>query len=190
MSGNTPSSELGSMNTLPSETEPLLHNRASDPEDKTGSRDDESVSMAETSTKNDFDSDFDSDDDEAEIKKKREQRLKETGGWLGYLRDFGLFLPYLIPRNDIKVQLCIVVSLLALAGQRVLNILVAHQLGLIADKILDRTPPYKELAVWFVLSAMNDNSGLGMIEQIATVPVKQFSERQVTNAAFSHVLSL
>ncbi|CAO2652312.1 Nn.00g005950.m01.CDS01 [Neocucurbitaria sp. VM-36] len=172
------------------EAEPLLHNRVADTEYGNLSRDDESLSFAQTTSKADFDSGSDSDDDEAEIKRKREERLKETGGWVGYLKDFKIFLPYLIPRNNAKVQLSIVVSLLAIGGQRVLNILVPLQLSVIADKLLDRNLPYKEVGIWFLLSALDSYSGLRMIENLATISIKQFSERQITNAAFSHVLSL
>ncbi|KAM0323656.1 hypothetical protein ACHAQA_008591 [Verticillium albo-atrum] len=143
------------------------------------------------------DSDSDSDscsgsesEGEHEIKKKRAERLREVGGWRGYLKDFSLFLPYLIPRNEPKVQLCILISILSLACQRVLNIAIPHQLGIIANKLLDREPPYRDLVIWLVLSILNEKSGLGLIEELVKVPIRQFSERRITDAAFCHVMNL
>ncbi|KAG7114604.1 Heavy metal tolerance protein like [Verticillium longisporum] len=152
-------------------------------------------------TENDFkyNPDHDSDSDscsgsesesEHEIKKKRAERLRQVGGWRGYLKDFTIFAPYLIPRNEPRVQICILVSLVTLAGQRVLNVAIPHQLGVIADKLLDREPPYRELLIWLMLSILNEKSGLGLIQELVKVPIKQFSERRVTDAAFSHVMNL
>jgi ABC-type transport system involved in Fe-S cluster assembly fused permease/ATPase subunit len=175
----------------PNETEPLIRKPPTKTTYGAHWEDVESTPSCASPTKDSFNSDSDSeDDDEAEIKKKRKQRLKETGGWLNYLKDFRIFLPYLVPRHDLKVQLCILICLLCLAGRRVLNIMVPHQLGVIADKLLDREPPYRDLCVWLGLTILNDDSGLGMVEELAVIPIKQFSERQVTNAAFKHVLGL
>ncbi|KXJ87862.1 hypothetical protein Micbo1qcDRAFT_167018, partial [Microdochium bolleyi] len=59
-------------------------------------------------TYNSDDEEFFDDSDEEdtiEIKKQRAKRLKEKGGWWGYLGDFATFLPFLIPRrDDRKVQ--------------------------------------------------------------------------------------
>ncbi|KAJ4290829.1 hypothetical protein N0V90_010024 [Kalmusia sp. IMI 367209] len=178
------------METTSPELEPLLQHQNRNDEHRYRGRDEESFSFADSSTNNDFDSDSDSDDEDNELKEKRAQRLKETGGWSGYLKDFSIFLPYLVPRKDLKVQLCIVGCILCLAGQRVLNILIPHQLGIVADKLLDHTPPYKELVIWLVFTVINDRCGLGLILELALIPVKQFGERSVTNAAFSHVLDL
>lgn len=173
------------------ETEPLLRGHDFIPTQSPHPIYEESSSSDELFTKDGFDSDIDSDEDEdEELKAKRKQRLEETGGWLGYLNDFRLFLPYLIPRNDVKVQICIAVCVLCLVSRRFLNIMVPYQLGVIADKILDQTPPYKDLCILLVFSVLNSDSGLVMIQDIATIPIEQFSQRNVTNAAFKHVLGL
>lgn len=139
----------------------------------------------------DLDSDDDDDfDDELLAAEHHGQRLKEAGGWFSYLKSFSLFLPYMWPRDDVKVQLCIAVCLLSITIRRALNIIIPLQFGRITTKLLEGTPPYRELAICFVLSLLNENSGFGMIQSLAKIPIRQFSERQVTNAAFSHVMSL
>ncbi|KAL5114904.1 hypothetical protein ACEQ8H_007222 [Pleosporales sp. CAS-2024a] len=176
------------------EMEPLLnndeHHRPSVDDQASSTR---AFSDGSTHTKDDYgdeNSSEDDDDDEAEMKQKRKQRLKETGGWLGYLKDFHVFLPHLVPRNDMTVQLCLVVLVLCLAGRRVLNVLVPHQLGIIADNFLNHRPPYRDLFLWLGLSIINDSSGLGLVQDLALIPIRQFSARQITNAAFGHVLGL
>ncbi|KAF0322172.1 ABC transporter [Colletotrichum asianum] len=139
------------------------------------------------------DSDSDSDDDEddsASIKRRRAKRLKETGGWLGYIQDFAIFLPYLIPKKDRKVQLSIFLCLLSIAGRRVLNVLIPSQLGRVTDEILNNQAPYGTLAIWLGLVILKDDAGLGLLDALAKIPIKQFSYRQVTNAAFGHVMGL
>lgn len=134
--------------------------------------------------------DDEDDEEDAEMKRLRAKRLKETGGWWGYLKDFAIFIPYLIPRRNLKVQFAICVSLLSLAATRVLNILMPRQLGIVTDQILQRGAPYQALAVWLVLRLLNSPSGVGIVMELSKIPIQQFSYRQISNAAFSHVMGL
>lgn len=59
--------------------------------------------------------DEDSDDDrdkDKDVREARTERLRETGGWLGYLKDFTIFIPYVIPKRDVKVQICLLICTL------------------------------------------------------------------------------
>lgn len=124
------------------------------------------------------------------MKQFRAKKLQEAGSWWTYLKDFTILLPYLTPRNDRKVQLCLFINLLCLAAQRALNILVPIQLANVTNEILSHESPYKSLALWLLLTLLNSESGVGLIDQLTKIPIKQFSYRQVTNAAFNHVMSL
>ncbi|KAF9871011.1 ABC transporter [Colletotrichum karsti] len=152
--------------------------------------DDTETEVASKDSDDDSDDSDDDGDDTASIKRRRAKRLKEAGGWLGYLRDFKVFLPYLVPKKDRKVQLSIFVCFLCIAGKRALNILIPAQLGKVTDELLNKQAPYGTLAVWLVLSLIDDDAGLGLILSLAKIPIKQFSYRQVTNAAFGHVMGL
>jgi ABC-type transport system involved in Fe-S cluster assembly fused permease/ATPase subunit len=136
----------------------------------------------------DSDSDSDSDDENQDIKDARAQRLRETGGWYGYLKDFSIFLPYIIPRRDIKVQFCLVVCILALALERVLTIAIPYALGVIADKVTHGSIPMRELLIFLALDILNSGSGVPFIQDLAKIPIKQFSYRELTNHAFNHVM--
>ena len=149
--------------------------------------DDESVS--DTDAYSDSGSDSDSEGG-ARIKRLRAKRLEETGSWWIYLEDFSIFLPHLIPRKDFKVQTCYIVCLLCLAGDRALNVLGPLQLGAVADELLLGRMPYTSLAIWLLLTLLNDDAGLGFIKELAKIPIKQFSYRQLSNAAFGHVMEL
>ncbi|KAM0187310.1 hypothetical protein ACHAPI_011223 [Fusarium lateritium] len=132
----------------------------------------------------------DLEDDVADIKRERAKRLKEKGGWWGYLSDFSIFLPFLIPKKDRKVQLCIFVCLLCIVATRAFNVLLPRQLGIVADQLLAKQNPFKALVVWLLLSLVSHDVVIGAIEGLAKIPIKQFSYRSLTNAAFNHVLSL
>ncbi|RGP73155.1 hypothetical protein FLONG3_6471 [Fusarium longipes] len=143
----------------------------------------------------DYDSDAfsqgsEEDDDVIYIKRERAKRLNEKGGWWGYLSDFSIFIPFLVPKKDRKVQLCILVCLICIVITRAFNVLVPRQLGIVADQLLARQNPFKALFVWLAMSIMSHDILLGLIEGLAKVPIKQFSYRSLTNAAFNHVLSL
>jgi ABC-type transport system involved in Fe-S cluster assembly fused permease/ATPase subunit len=140
------------------------------------------------------DSESDSDKNQntraARVKRLRKERLHSLGGWWNYLKDFGIFLPYLVPRNNPKVQLCIATSVICIACHRVLNILVPQQLADVTDSIFAHKTPYASLGKWALLQVIGGGAGLGLIEALVKIPIRQFSYRQITNAAFSHVMNL
>lgn len=142
------------------------------------------------------DSDSDEEDEDADdedvalIKQRRAELLKERGGWLGYLRDFKIFTPYVVPRNDRRVQLCYFACVLCLIAGRALNVLIPAQLGKVADDLTGGEPPYRALAVWLLLSLAAHQPGLQLVETLVKIPIENFSYRGLTNAAFGHVMDL
>jgi ABC-type transport system involved in Fe-S cluster assembly fused permease/ATPase subunit len=140
------------------------------------------------------DSDSDSDKNQntrsARVKRLRRERLYLLGGWWNYLKDFGIFLPYLVPRNNRKIKLCIATSVVCIACHRVLNILIPQQLSDVTDSIFANKKPYSSLGKWALLQLVSSGAGLGLMEALVTIPIRQFSYRQITNAAFSHVMNL
>jgi ABC-type multidrug transport system fused ATPase/permease subunit len=138
---------------------------------------------------NDSGDDSDEDDDEKDPK-SRATKLRKSGSWMAYIKDFKVFLPHLIPKNDYLVQGCLLLCLLVLAGGRVLNILAPRQLGIVTDKLYEGQLPYADMALYFFMDLIHGDSGLNMLESLAKIPVEQFSYRQLTNAAFSHVMGL
>ncbi|KAJ4357134.1 uncharacterized protein N0V89_001709 [Didymosphaeria variabile] len=135
------------------------------------------------------DSDDESDGDNQEVKDARNERLRETGGWLGYLKDFTIFLPYVIPRGDIKVLSCLIVCIITLLLERILQVAIPHTLGLVADGVASGAAPIRELLIYFALDIIHGESGIGFLQDLSKIPIKQFSYKKLTNAAFNHVMA-
>jgi ABC-type transport system involved in Fe-S cluster assembly fused permease/ATPase subunit len=135
----------------------------------------------------DYDSDSDSDDDQ-DVKDARASRLSETSGWLGYLGDFTIFTPFVFPRKNIKVQLCLCICILAFILHRVVQAALPYTLGVIADKVTSGVIPTRELLILLVLDFANHESGLVLIQNLSKIPIKQYSYTKLTNAAFNHVM--
>lgn len=132
----------------------------------------------------------DASDDRSEATCYRAKGLKETEGWLGYLNSFSIFIPYLIPWRDRKIQACIATRGLCLVGKRVFNVLIPRQFGVVVDALSTTEMPYFSLAIYFLLTWLHGDCGLGLIQARVEVPIKQFSYCQVSNTAFSHVMRL
>ncbi|RAL17535.1 ABC transporter ATP-binding protein [Aspergillus homomorphus CBS 101889] len=150
----------------------------------------QSADGSESALHEEDDCDSDSSDDESEDEGAHTSNIRKTDGWMAYIQDFKVFLPFLISRRDYKVQACLLVCILCLVADRVLNIVVPRQLGVIADKLFARELPYADLGIYLALNLLHNQSGLEMIVSLAKIPLKQFSYRQLTNAAFNHVLNL
>ena len=133
----------------------------------------------------------DLDEDDKYIKDRRKERLEKSGSWWTYLKAFSIFIPFLIPsKKDSHVQICIVLTILCILGSRALNLLIPRQLGIIGNKLASGGLPFTDLGIWLILSILNGSAGLGLIQNFARVPIEQFSYRQITNAAFTHVMQL
>lgn len=136
----------------------------------------------------DDDSDSGSDDDQ-DVKDARAARLNETRGWLGYLRDFAIFAPFVFPRRNLKIQLCLFVCIVAFVLQRMVQAALPYTLGVIADKVTSGVVPTRELLILLLLDVANHESGLVLIQNLSKIPIKQFSYNTLTNAAFNHVMA-
>ncbi|KAM0717175.1 hypothetical protein Q7P37_007027 [Cladosporium fusiforme] len=185
---NDPSSE--------EDAQPLLHDQEHASVDYGGTTDsarakDRSLSGKLDDEESDEDDDDDEDDDEdvALIKQRRAEMLKQHG-WFGYLKDFKIFTPYIVPRHDRKVQLCYLACVACLIAGRALNVMLPAQLGKVADNLSNREPPYRELAIWLLLSFARYQPGLDLIQALVKIPIENFSYAGLTNAAFNHVMSL
>ncbi|KAJ5088067.1 hypothetical protein N7456_011683 [Penicillium angulare] len=135
-------------------------------------------------------SESESDDEYGRSARSKKKQQKTGNMWASYRDGIKLMMPYVVPRHDRKVQACVVVCLGCLVANRFLNILVPRQLGIVADKLFAGQLPYKDLVIYWALYILHDDAGLGLIQSLAKIPIQQFSYRQITKAAFSHVMGL
>ncbi|KAF1998233.1 hypothetical protein P154DRAFT_604151 [Amniculicola lignicola CBS 123094] len=122
---------------------------------------------------------------------KAENNKQREPGWLGYFIGFGILFPYIWPVNSKKHQFILSVSLLLMIAQRIINILVPYQLGILMESIGVGKIPYKQILLYILFRGLQGQQGvLGSSRAILWIPVSQSLFRRLTCAAFSHVLSL
>ena len=66
---------------------------------------------------------------------------------------------------------------------------IPYVLGVIADKVTHGSIPIRELLFFLALDHLNSESGLIFVQELSKIPIKQFSYKQLTKAAFNHVMS-
>jgi len=120
------------------------------------------------------------------------KRLEEEGGWLGYLKGFLVFLPYLWPKDDWRVMGCLAIRGLELVSGRFFNLLGPRQLGIITDKLSSGQGgmPWKDIALWGFYHWANSYSGFGWLDNFASMYIQKSAFRRITKLAYSHVMNL
>jgi ABC-type bacteriocin/lantibiotic exporter with double-glycine peptidase domain len=75
--------------------------------------------------------------------------------------------------------------------QRILNIMVPQQLGVLVDALGVGTVPYSAIALYCLYRGLQGQQGvIGSIRAILWIPLSQLLYRQLTCDAFEHVLML
>jgi ABC-type transport system involved in Fe-S cluster assembly fused permease/ATPase subunit len=131
-------------------------------------------------------------DPDKELKESQRKRLESHGGWLGYIKEFKIFIPYLIPFKNRKVQACVVIIIINILLDRFVNVMVPRQMGIITDKLAkDYTSfPWQAVLVWVVLRWANSFASFGLISDIAHTYLHNWSSSQIKQLAFRHVMAL
>ncbi|ORY14659.1 putative transport protein [Clohesyomyces aquaticus] len=112
-------------------------------------------------------------------------------GWLDYFVGFRILFPYIWPSGSWRQQLILILSLCLMIGQRIINILVPYQLGVLIESVGLGKMAYKEILVYILYRGLQGQQGvLGSFRAIVWIPVSQSLFRRLTCAAFEHVLSL
>ena len=115
--------------------------------------------------------------------------------WWEYLSGYSLFFPYLWPSKSRRLQIVVVFCFLLLILQRVVNILVPHQIGAITT-ILSREGddfrvPWFEICLYVFYRWLQGSQGLiGSLRSSLWIPVSQYSYMELSTAAFEHVHGL
>lgn len=141
----------------------------------------------------DSDSDSDADSDEGEeALRLQQERLDSSGGWLQYLKAFKIFIPYVVPTKNFKLQAYLVFILINILLQRALNILGPRQLGLIIDNLWYHGHiPWKDILLWFFYTtAASPSCGVGAINEMLENRLAAWSRQELTYASLDHVMGL
>ncbi|KAK4445404.1 putative abc heavy metal transporter [Podospora aff. communis PSN243] len=111
-------------------------------------------------------------------------------GWLAYLAGFRLLFPYLWPKDSALYQLIVALCIVLLACQRLVNIMVPLQLGVLVNSLGYGHIPYRDIALYVILRALQGAGVLGAARDVLWIPVEQSLFRRLSCTAFEHVLGL
>jgi ABC-type transport system involved in Fe-S cluster assembly fused permease/ATPase subunit len=184
--------EARSEDATDEEQQPLLSPAAAAPEEDANGNPDGLPNANGTANKSydTIESDDDPPDRDADIKKEQQRRLEEEGGWIGYLKGFYIFLPYLWP-DDWKGKGCLGVMLLNIIQGRVFNILVPRQIGIVTNKLIEGGPvPWREALVWFLMDWVNGWGGFRILATFASQHIENIGYRKILGKSFGHVMDL
>jgi hypothetical protein len=184
--------------TTDEESRPLLGEQANGSAKAARSGPDYGTTASDDSAADESGEDSDGEDgpkdDNKEIKEKQRKRLEEEGGWWGYLKGFGIFVPYLWPSKDLKIQGCLLVMAIGLVAQRVLTVLTPRQVGILTDRITadagTGSLPWKEFLVWVLLRWLSSGAGYSVFTDIAKTQIQLWSRKRISELAFNHVMGL
>ncbi|OJJ45954.1 hypothetical protein ASPZODRAFT_143816 [Penicilliopsis zonata CBS 506.65] len=111
--------------------------------------------------------------------------------WVDYVINFVKVFRLIWPSESPALQLRAVVCLLLLAVQRVVNVLVPLQLGVIVRSLAPGSLPVQAIVWYAALRALQGEQGvIGCVRAHLWIPIGQATYRQLSAAAFAHVLSL
>ena len=137
---------------------------------------------------------LDGEDDEIEegeiVASASKKAIADDGGWINYMKSFGVIAPYLWPREDKKLQLIVLFCLVLLVLARVVNVLVPLQLGEVTNRLAGNEPemPWVSLMLYLLYRFLQGNMGvIGALRSWLWIPVGQYTYRSLSRAAFEHV---
>ncbi|KAI1662259.1 ABC heavy metal transporter [Daldinia decipiens] len=115
----------------------------------------------------------------------------QTTTWLDYLLGFRKLIPFLWPSDSKPLQVRAVFCFFLLIAQRIINILVPHQIGAVVASLGPGKIPYREILLYILFRGLQGQQGvIGSIRAILWIPISQSTYRRLSSAAFAHVLRL
>ncbi|OTA92432.1 hypothetical protein M434DRAFT_21883 [Hypoxylon sp. CO27-5] len=111
--------------------------------------------------------------------------------WTDYVAGFKKLFPFLWPSDSRALQLRAIFCFGLLICQRIINILVPHQMGLVVENLGPGKLPHAQLLTYVLLRGLQGQQGvIGSIRALLWIPISQSTYRRLTSATFEHVLML
>lgn len=116
--------------------------------------------------------------------------------WWEYLSGYSLFFPYLWPSKSRRLQLTVVTCFILVLLQRVVNVLVPYEIGVITDDLSQGKGkalyvPWGGICLYAFYRWFQGSQGLiNSLRSFLWIPVGQYSYMELSTAAFEHVHSL
>ncbi|RAL65174.1 hypothetical protein DID88_001280 [Monilinia fructigena] len=124
------------------------------------------------------------------------KRLQEDGNWWTYIKGFSMFVPFIWPVNDKKLQFRAVLVGIVLLVSNALNVLVPIQFGMMVQSLITYTGGDHSHNIWTpvllysLLRFINDGSCLTVIRTWLWTPLEQYAYSTLSSAAHRHIMSL
>lgn len=116
--------------------------------------------------------------------------------WWEYIRGYSLFFPYLWPAKSRHLQIVVILCFGLVTLQRVINVLVPSQVGVITDILSGENGPtwkvpWGPICLFVLYRVLQGGTGLlGALRSTLWIPIGQYSYKELSTAAFEHVHSL
>ncbi|SMR41419.1 unnamed protein product [Zymoseptoria tritici ST99CH_1A5] len=113
--------------------------------------------------------------------------------WWEYLRAYTVFLPYIWPAKDRKLQINFITCIGIVIIQRAIQLAVPIQAGNITNILAGKDPsgiymPWFAIGLYILYRIFQGGNGLlGAARQVLWIPIEQYSYRELSVAAFEHV---
>ncbi|PGH17817.1 hypothetical protein AJ79_00958 [Helicocarpus griseus UAMH5409] len=120
-----------------------------------------------------------------------ELKAKELSLW-SFIANLRALAPFFWPSRQPKLQLLYVGVGICLVFERIMNIILPLQIGLIAN-ILSRNDgvfPWKEIAFFIGLRLLDSSGGIQAIMKFMWVPLEDYSYKNLSTTAYNQIMSL
>lgn len=125
----------------------------------------------------------------------KNKRVQRDGGWVKFLKEYRIFLPYIWPARNRKFQLYCLILVFNILAKRALNVLYPRQFGIVVDKLYQVAGggpiPVRDILLWILFEILSSGScGLPVLNEMLEFRISTRSRVQLGIAAFDHVMGL
>lgn len=115
------------------------------------------------------------------------------GAW-EYLNDYSFFLQFMWPSKSCRLQIVVIACFVILILQRILNVLVPAQVGVIVTALASEQKTKALIDPWLQVSLFVFyhwlQGSLGSLRSWLWIPMSQYSYLELSTAAFEHIHGL
>lgn len=122
--------------------------------------------------------------------KQDEETAKEDDTFMNYMRRFCIFIPYVWPYKNRRLQLSMIGVVLCVTVVRFLNVFAPRQLGIVVENLGPGHLPTGEILIYIILNLMQSSPLLDCLRNYLWYPVEMNAHQTITTSAFSHVMGL
>lgn len=129
---------------------------------------------------------------QADDQRPEEKPKEERKHWWTYLRQFSIFIPFIWPSRNLRLQLHLAGVVLCLLAIRFLNVLAPRQLGITINS-LGKSPghlPVSELLLYLFFDSLTASGIVGSIQAYLWLSVEQNAHKAIVTTTFDHILGL